>query len=198
MATMVARSTRPAWGVSLRPPSPADAGAFLAAVLASRKLHGAWVAPPSTPALYRAWLGKLDPPGPRARNASLLACRDDDGSLVGTFNFSEIVRGGFRSAYLGYYGFTPNAGAGYMTLAFAAVLDAAWRDLDLHRVEANVQPSNARSIALVERVGFAREGYSRRYVKIAGRWRDHVRYAMLAEDWPRERRLLLRQAAARR
>ena len=67
-------------------------------------------------------------------------------------------------------------------------LDAAFRELKLHRVEVNVQPTNARSIALVEHLGFAREGYSRRYVKIAGRWRDHVRYAMLAEDWRVRRR----------
>jgi ribosomal-protein-alanine N-acetyltransferase len=68
------------------------------------------------------------------------------------------------------------------------VLDTAFDELGLHRVEANVQPVNARSLALVARVGFSREGYSRRYVKVGGRWRDHVRFAMLAEDWPGARR----------
>ena len=63
------------------------------------------------------------------------------------------------------------------------MLAEAFRTLSLHRVEANVQPTNARSMALVLRAGFSREGYSRRYVKICGRWRDHIRFALLAEDW---------------
>jgi len=110
-----------------------------------------------------------------------------DDALAGVINFSEIVRGAFHSAYVGYYAFAPLAGDGYMAEGFALALEFAFRRLKLHRVEANVQPANRRSLALVERLGFEREGYSRRYVKIAGRWRDHVRFAMLAEDWTRRR-----------
>jgi [ribosomal protein S5]-alanine N-acetyltransferase len=93
------------------------------------------------------------------------------------------VRGLFQSAYLGYYAFAPLAGGGYMSEGLALALDVAFRKLKLHRVEVNVQPTNRRSLALVARAGFTREGFSRRYVKIGGRWRDHVRFAMLAEDW---------------
>jgi ribosomal-protein-alanine N-acetyltransferase len=176
--------------VVLRPPAASDARAFVAAVLASERLHGAWVTPPATPAAFREWLRRLARDG-GTRSASFLAVRTDDGSLAGALNFSEIVRGAFCSAYLGYYALAPNAGRGYLTEAIALALDAAFGRLRLHRVEVNVQPSNVRSVALVERVGFVREGYSRRYVKIAGRWRDHLRYAMLAEDWSRARRALL-------
>ena len=91
-----------------------------------------------------------------------------------------------QSAFLGYYAFEGMNGRGLMREGLGLTLDNAFRVLRLHRVEVNVQPANARSIALVEAAGFVREGYSRRYVKVAGRWRDHVRYAMLAEDWRRQ------------
>ena len=122
--------------------------------------------------------------------------RNDDGALAGVINFSEIVRGAFHSAYVGYYAFAGLAGDGYMTEGFALALDFAFRRLALHRVEANVQPANRRSIALVSRLGFEREGYSRRYVKISGRWRDHVRFAVLAEDWRIRRAAVKRTIAA--
>ena len=56
-------------------------------------------------------------------------------------------------------------------------------DLALHRLEANVQPANAASIALVERCGFVREGFSEKYLKIGGHWRDHARFAIRVEQW---------------
>ena len=119
--------------------------------------------------------------------------RTADDALCGVFNFSEIVRNAFNSAYLGYYAFAPYAGGGLMTEGFVLALDVAFRQLELHRVEVNIQPTNRRSLALVARLHFFCEGYSRRYVKIAGRWRDHLRFAMLAEDWSRLRRIVINQ-----
>ena len=186
--------TGPAARVALRTPTAAEGAAFIAAAKASRRMHGSWVQAPSTPAEYRAYLRRYGKPGVAPTHLGLVAVRRSDGALVGVFNFSNVVRGAFRSAYLGYYGFAPHAGQGYMTEAFARALDYAFNRLKLHRVEANVQPGNARSNALVTRIGFTREGYSRRYIRIAGRWRDHVRYAMLAEDWRERKRAAKRRA----
>jgi ribosomal-protein-alanine N-acetyltransferase len=174
-----------------------DAAAFVAAVGACRRLHRAWVAAPDTPPAFRRYLARFGGSIAGSAHVGYLAVRRDDDALAGVFNFSEIVRGAFESAYLGYYALAPHAGRGYMTEALALALDRAFGELALHRVEVNIQPRNRRSLDLVERAGFEREGYSRRYVRIAGRWRDHVRFAMLAEDWPRRRRALLASLAER-
>lgn len=185
---MAIMPTAPTGSVELRLPVAADGAAFVAAARASRRLHGAWVHAPDTPAQFKAYLKRYGARAGDATHVGLLAIRRADGALVGAFNLSNIVRGPFRSAFLGYYAFAPHAGRGYMTEALARTLDHAFASLRLHRVEVNVQPTNRKSIALVARVGFTREGYSRRYIKIAGRWRDHVRYAMLAEDWKARKR----------
>ncbi len=169
--------------VYLRPPRLSDESAFLSAALASRTLHGPWTRPPETRARFRAYVQRFTMRAAAPSAAGYLVFRRDDHALVGVFNFSEIVHGVFRSTYLGYFGFAPHSGQGYMTEGMALVLDVAFRGLGLHRVEVNIQPTNARSLALARRIGFTHEGYSRRYVKIAGRWRDHERFAMLEEDW---------------
>lgn len=183
------RSRRPqpatARRVRLRMLARTDAAAFVAAVQASRALHRAWVHPPATIEEFRRRL----PRAPSASNrVALVAVDEQDGALVGIFNLSEIVRGPLQQAYLGYYAFASHAGRGYMLEAMALVLDHAFRVLRLHRIEANIQPDNAPSIALMQRAGFSKEGFSPRYLKIAGRWRDHERWAINADDWRAQRR----------
>jgi ribosomal-protein-alanine N-acetyltransferase len=197
MPTRPAAPTITGTQVYLRPPRDDDAGAFIRAAKASRALHGIWTHPPATPARFATFVARFAPADAAPANAAYLVFRREDDGLVGTFNFSEIVRGAFLSTYLGYYAFAPHAGQGYMTEGMALALDVAFRSLKLHRVEVNIQPTNVRSLALAERVGFAREGYSRRYVKIAGRWRDHVRLALLAEDWRSLRREHLPRRSAK-
>ena len=181
--TVLARGTL----VYLRRPVLRDAAPFLTAVEASRRLHRLWVQPPSTPRRFATYLRRFSSEGARdskqATHVGMLVCRREDHAPVGVFNFSEIIRGAFQSAYLGYYGFAEHAGRGYMSEGLALVLRLGFGRLGLHRIEVNVQPANAPSISLVRRAGFTREGFSRRYVKIAGRWRDHERWALLAEDW---------------
>ena len=173
--------------VYLRPPLRHDAALFIAAAGASRRLHGTWVRAPETDARFREYVMRYGAAAQRdpaaATHAGLLVCRVEDHAIAGVFNFSEIVRGAFHSAYLGYYAFAPYAGAGYMADGLTLALHYAFARLKLHRIEVNVQPENARSQALIRGAGFVREGLSRRYLRISGRWRDHVRYAMLVEDW---------------
>jgi ribosomal-protein-alanine N-acetyltransferase len=113
----------------------------------------------------------------------LLVCRRTDGAIVGVVNVSEIVRAALQSAYLGYYVFRVHAGQGYMTEGLVLVLRHAFRSLGLHRLEANIQPGNLASRRLVRRLGFRKEGFSPRYLKIGGRWRDHERWAIVREAW---------------
>jgi ribosomal-protein-alanine N-acetyltransferase len=113
---------------------------------------------------------------------SFLIERLDGDGLVGVVNASEIVRGNFRSCYLGYYAFAGQTGQGLMTEGLGLVIAALFREEKLHRVEANIQPGNEPSRALVQRLGFRLEGLSPRYLKIGGRWRDHERWALLADE----------------
>jgi ribosomal-protein-alanine N-acetyltransferase len=167
--------------VYLRPPQPTDKKEFLAQVKKSRKLHLPFVHPPADKAAFLAYLERCSDPD---FCGHLLCLREDD-ALVGVFNLSQIFLGAFRSAYLGYYAFAPLAGRGYMTMGLRLVLRDAFTRLGLHRVEANMQPQNHASRALVKRCGFKQEGFSPRYLKIGGRWRDHERWALLVEDWRR-------------
>ena len=98
-------------------------------------------------------------------------------------NINNIVRGALRSGFLGYGAFASHAGRGLMTEGLRAVLAAAFGDLGLHRLEANVQPDNRRSIDLVTRVGFEQDGFSPRYLMVDGDWRDHERWALRADTW---------------
>ncbi|GAB1261749.1 GNAT family N-acetyltransferase [Aurantivibrio plasticivorans] len=111
-------------------------------------------------------------------------CLDDDQTIVGTFNISGIVRGYFQSAYLGYEVFSPFQGKGYMREGLALLIDEAFGPLNLHRLEANIQPGNTASIKLVEGAGFTKEGFSKAYLNIGCKgWQDHERWALVNEYW---------------
>jgi [ribosomal protein S5]-alanine N-acetyltransferase len=157
----------------IRPLSAADEAAFTAAARASRKLHRPWVQPPCEAEAFARHLARFD------GAAHLGFVVEVGGELAGAINLTNIVMGAFRSGYLGYYAFAGFVGRGLMTQGLNAVVQHAFKDLGLHRVEANIQPANAASIALVKRCGFQLEGYSPKYLKIAGRWRDHERWARI-------------------
>jgi ribosomal-protein-alanine N-acetyltransferase len=170
--------------VELSIPGPDDEAEFIAAMRASADQHRPWLFPPTTPAAYREYLGRLIP----ERKYGFLARRLDDGALVGWLNVSDIVRGALQGANVSYGGVAAHRGQGYMSEALELVLHEAFVTLDLHRLEANIQPANAGSLALVRRAGFQREGFSPGYLKIDGDWRDHERWALRKEAWASRRR----------
>jgi ribosomal-protein-alanine N-acetyltransferase len=165
--------------VSLRLPTADDGEAFLTAVRASVTLHHPWIFPPDSPTAFAAYLQRLA----KEEYEGRLICRQPTGELVGVINLNNIIRGAFQNAFLGYYAFAPFAGRGLMQEGLELLLTYAFRDLQLHRVEANIQPGNLASLALVQRCGFSKEGFSRRYLQVGSEWCDHERWALLAEDW---------------
>lgn len=171
--------------IRLRELRAQDAQAFVDSVRVSRRLHGRWVQPPGTIAEF---LTRMEKRNTLANSVSMIAVRVDDDAIVGAFNLSEIIRGPLQQAFLGYYAFAPHGGQGYMREGMKLILIHAFDVLELHRIEANIQPGNERSIALARAAGFVREGFSARYLKIARRWRDHERWAINADMWRAGRR----------
>ncbi len=170
--------------VRLRYLDAADEAEFLALVRESRTLHRPWAYPPERPDQFADLLAKCR----RDDSMCLLATDRGTGAIAGVFTISQIVRGAFQSAFLGYYAGASFAGRGYMRDALQLVVDLAFGPVALHRLEANIQPGNAASIALAKSAGFRLEGFSPRYLLIGGQWRDHERYALTADERRARRR----------
>jgi ribosomal-protein-alanine N-acetyltransferase len=173
--------TKPKPRVRLERPSARRQREYLDAVLRSRALHRGYVVAASIPREYRSYLRRSR----RDNQESFFIIDAESSELVGVVNINDIVRGAELSGRLGYYAFVPHAGNGLMREGLDVVIGRAFRELGLHRLEANIQAGNRRSIALVEGLGFTREGNARGFLKIGNRWRDHERWALLKEDWRR-------------
>jgi ribosomal-protein-alanine N-acetyltransferase len=153
----------------------ADQETFVSAARRSRALHRPWVTAPCDGAGFQRYLDRFD----GRSHFGFVVVRSDTGDLVGAINVTNVVYGAFRSGYLGYFAFKGSEGRGFMKRGLRLVVRHAFRELGLHRLEANIQPGNLASIALVRACGFRKEGYSPAYLKIGGRWRDHERWAIV-------------------
>ncbi|MFH8411238.1 GNAT family N-acetyltransferase [Streptomyces sp. NPDC018019] len=144
----------------------------------SAALHRPWVpARETTPEAFRAYVAKFD----RPTHEGFVVCLRAGGAIVGGININNIVRDGIHSGTLGYAAYASTTGHGYMTEGLRLVVGYAFTELGLHRLEANIQPGNAASIRLVERLGFRRAGYFPRFQYVDGAWRDHERWVITAE-----------------
>jgi [ribosomal protein S5]-alanine N-acetyltransferase len=160
--------------VILRRLSVEDRDEFVELVKLSADFLHPWVHLPNTPARFDEYLRRFD--GKIAEG--LLVCIQRSGEIAGSVSISDIIRGPYQRATVGYNAFLPNASQGYMSEGFELIFRFAFEDLGLHRLEADIQPANEASLRFARRVGFRREGYSPGFVCIDGLWRDHERWAI--------------------
>lgn len=163
--------------VGIRRPVESDREQFVQKAKASAAFLHPWVEVPPPDRFDRYLESKQSP-----EEDGFFICIAGTDQIVGVINFNCIVRGFFQSVYLGYYIFEPFARCGYMTEGLQLAVKHAFDQMKLHRVEANIQPENKASIALVRKCGFRNEGFSPKYLKVFGEWKDHERWARLADD----------------
>jgi ribosomal-protein-alanine N-acetyltransferase len=164
----------------IQAPEAADEEAFLSAMRDSAGLHHPWVSAPRDHAGWQRYMKRLE----RDNEAGFLIKRIHDNVICGVINLNIITYEALCSAYISYFAVAAQAEKGYMKEGMLQVIQHAFTDLGLHRLEANIQPDNLASIALVQSTGFKYEGYSPRLLKINGKWRDHERWAILADEEP--------------
>ena len=158
-------------------PRAEHAREFIAAMQDSRGLHHPWLTAPNDPETWRRYLLRLQ----RSNEAGFLIRLAGNNAICGVVNLNVITYEALCSAYLSYYAVREYAGKGYMKEGLQQVIDHAFVEMGLHRLEANIQPGNERSVRLVESLGFECEGYSPNYLRINGKWRDHERWAVLSD-----------------
>mgnify|MGYP006161382255 CR=1 FL=1 len=170
--------------VHLRRPTKADEGEFIEMARVSKDYHFPWVYPASDSRSYRGYIDRLS----SGLTIGFLVVRNSDRKLVGVVNINDILMGGYCSGSLGYYGNVRMAGIGYMREGLSLAVKQAFLKHHFHRLEANVQPENFRSLRLIDTLGFQKEGFSPKFLNINGVWKDHERFALLKEEWMISRR----------
>lgn len=162
--------------ITILEPSINDVFEFITTMKDSCEYHTPWIEAPKTQQEFATYLSKYN----QVNNKSFLIKYDD--KIAGVVNLNEIVMGCFKSAYLGFYGTKQFAGLGIMQVGLQLVIHRAFNELGLHRLEANIQPNNVRSLNLVKKLGFSKEGFSSKYLYIGNQWCDHERWAIINED----------------
>jgi [ribosomal protein S5]-alanine N-acetyltransferase len=174
--------------VDLRPPLLADFSAWAALRAESRDFlepfEPAWEPDALSRSAYRGRVRQaaLDWREDRGYSFHVFE-RENGGRLVGGINLTQVRYGAAQAANLGYWMGKPHAGKGLMREALFLLLPHVFGALGLHRIDAACMPDNARSRALLARLGFREIGLAPAYLKIQGEWRDHLCYQLLEMDF---------------
>jgi ribosomal-protein-alanine N-acetyltransferase len=190
--------------VRVRPLRMRDASAWVEARTRNVEWLREWEAsPPEGPAVVPTSLATFVAMTRRLRREARVGLGlpfvvEVGGRFAGQLNVSGVTRGSLHSAHLGYWIDRRFAGRGAMPTAVALVTDHCFGAVGLHRVEVNIRPENAASRRVVDKLGFRDEGLRRRFLHIAGEWRDHTSYALVREEVPGGLLLRWRRDQARR
>lgn len=173
--------------LELRPPRLFDASAWSRIRIRERSHLENWE--PSAPGSWEERNGVLAWPSQWSALRSLARRGQTlpfmilvDGQVAGQVTVGNILRGSLRSAWVGYWVDSEVTGGGVATAATALAVDHSFRAAGLHRIEATVRPENQASVRVLTKLGFRQEGLFRRYLDVAGDWRDHICFAMTAEE----------------
>jgi ribosomal-protein-alanine N-acetyltransferase len=165
--------------VHIRHLKASDEKVFMAHIRRSRDLHRSWVQVPTSAKAFQRYVQEMN----TVDDQAYVAIRTDTKEMVGVVELQDIFRGDFQNAYLIYYGFAEQLQQGFMQNAVEQVIAKAFGQMKLHRLEANVQPDNLASIALLKACGFEKEGLSPKFLRKNGEWRDHERWALLNDRY---------------
>lgn len=180
---IVRRSNR----IHLRPFRRSDFRSFVALERENEEFLAPWVpTPPPDRFERKRFLRQLKHARRAARQGTFFRFgifRSADEAILGNASVSGIHYGALWNCYVGYWIGERYNGQGFMTEALCLLFDFLFTDLRLHRAQLAIMPRNAASRRVVEKLGLREEGIARRYLKIAGAWEDHIRYAILAEEY---------------
>ena len=164
--------------VALRRLNFSDEAEFLANSIESKKLHKSWVIVPTTKKQFRDYVEEMNTDA----NKAFVIVDVHTNSIVGVVELRDIFMYDFKNSYITYYAFHQHLRKGFMKFGVLQAIAIAFKELKLHRLEANIQPENNASIALAKSCGFTKEGFSPKFIKKNGQWKDHERWALLKNN----------------